>query len=103
MNLSYRIGWTCFRVMFATYFRWRVFNAERVPLQGGVVLDMAAPLRWALLEGIILRTRPKKSAHAYEQATTWHRQGPDNHLPRRVLDGRRALVGRAGGAGSCVG
>lgn len=38
MNLSYRIGWTCFRVMYATYFRWRVLNAERVPLQGGVIL-----------------------------------------------------------------
>jgi 1-acyl-sn-glycerol-3-phosphate acyltransferase len=38
MNLSYRIGWTCFRMMYATYFRWRVFNAERVPLQGGVIL-----------------------------------------------------------------
>ena len=38
MNLSYRIGWTCFRVMYATFFRWRVFNAERVPLQGGVIL-----------------------------------------------------------------
>ena len=38
MNLSYRIGWTCFRVMYATYFRWRVFNAERVPLKGGVIL-----------------------------------------------------------------
>jgi 1-acyl-sn-glycerol-3-phosphate acyltransferase len=38
MNLSYRIGWTCFRVMYATYFRWRVFNAKRVPLKGGVIL-----------------------------------------------------------------
>ncbi len=38
MNLSYRLGWTCFRVMYATYFRWQVFNAERVPLQGGVIL-----------------------------------------------------------------
>ena len=38
MNLSYRIGWSVFRVMYATYFRWRVFNAERVPLQGGVIL-----------------------------------------------------------------
>jgi 1-acyl-sn-glycerol-3-phosphate acyltransferase len=38
MNLSYRIGWTCFRVMYATFFRWRVFNAERVPLKGGVIL-----------------------------------------------------------------
>lgn len=34
------------------------------------VLDMAAPLRWALLEGIILRTRPAKSAHAYAQVWT---------------------------------
>lgn len=38
MNLSYRIGWSCFRMMYATYFRWRVFNAERVPLQGGVII-----------------------------------------------------------------
>jgi ferrochelatase len=34
------------------------------------VLDMAAPLRWLLLEGIILRTRPKKSAHAYSAVWT---------------------------------
>src|SRR5665213_1390260 len=38
MNLSYRIGWTCFRAMFATYFRWRVYGADNVPLQGGVIL-----------------------------------------------------------------
>jgi 1-acyl-sn-glycerol-3-phosphate acyltransferase len=38
MNLSYRIGWLGFRAMYAGYFRWRVFNAERVPLQGGVIL-----------------------------------------------------------------
>jgi 1-acyl-sn-glycerol-3-phosphate acyltransferase len=38
MNLSYRIGWSVFRAMFATYFRWRVFGAENVPLQGGVIL-----------------------------------------------------------------
>jgi 1-acyl-sn-glycerol-3-phosphate acyltransferase len=38
MNLSYRIGWICFRVMYAVYFRWRVFNPGRVPLKGGVIL-----------------------------------------------------------------
>ena len=38
MNLSYRIGWSCFRMMYAGYFRWRVFNAERVPLKGGVII-----------------------------------------------------------------
>ena len=38
MNLSYRIGWHCFRALFATYFRWRVFGAENVPLTGGVIL-----------------------------------------------------------------
>jgi ferrochelatase len=37
------------------------------------VLDLAAPLRWLLLEGIILRTRPKKSAHAY--ASVWTKEG----------------------------
>jgi 1-acyl-sn-glycerol-3-phosphate acyltransferase len=38
MNLSYRLGWLGFRAMFATYFRWRVFNPERVPQTGGVIL-----------------------------------------------------------------
>jgi len=37
------------------------------------VIDLAAPLRWLLLEGIILRTRPKKSAHAYE--SVWTKDG----------------------------
>jgi ferrochelatase len=34
------------------------------------VLDMAAPRRWLLLEGIILRTRPKRSAQAYAKVWT---------------------------------
>jgi 1-acyl-sn-glycerol-3-phosphate acyltransferase len=38
MNPSYRIGWTVFRAMYATYFHWRVFNPENVPSQGGVIL-----------------------------------------------------------------
>jgi len=37
------------------------------------VLDLPKPLRFALLEGIILRTRPKKSAHAY--ASIWQPDG----------------------------
>lgn len=38
MNPSYRIGWTMFRFIYATYFGWRVFNPERVPLKGPVIL-----------------------------------------------------------------
>ncbi len=38
MNFSYRLGWTFFRALYATYFRWRVFNPERVPESGGVIL-----------------------------------------------------------------
>jgi 1-acyl-sn-glycerol-3-phosphate acyltransferase len=38
MNLSYRLGWIFFRALYATYFRWRVFGAENVPLTGGVIL-----------------------------------------------------------------
>jgi ferrochelatase len=37
------------------------------------VIDLPSPLRWLLLEGIILRTRPKKSAHAY--STIWTSDG----------------------------
>ncbi len=38
MNPSYFVGWTIFRLMYATYFRWRVYNPERVPLAGPVIL-----------------------------------------------------------------
>ncbi len=38
MNLSYRLGWLSFRAVYATYFRWRVFNPERVPATGPVIL-----------------------------------------------------------------
>ncbi len=37
------------------------------------VLDLPAPFRWLLLEGAILPTRPKKSAHAY--ASIWTPEG----------------------------
>jgi protoporphyrin/coproporphyrin ferrochelatase len=37
------------------------------------VLDLPAAARWLLMEGIILRSRPKKSAHAYEQI--WTKEG----------------------------
>ena len=38
MNFSYRCGWLCFRAVYATYFRWRVYGAENVPSTGGVIL-----------------------------------------------------------------
>ena len=38
MNPSYFIGWSLFRTIYATYFRWRVLNPERVPLTGPVIL-----------------------------------------------------------------
>src|SRR5579859_8111128 len=38
MNFPYRLGWLFFRAWYATYFRWRVFNPERVPTTGAVIL-----------------------------------------------------------------
>ena len=38
MNLSYRLGWVLFRTLYAVYFRWSVFNPERVPQTGAVIL-----------------------------------------------------------------
>ena len=38
MNLCYFIGWCAYRTLFKCYFGWRVYNAERVPLEGGVIL-----------------------------------------------------------------
>ena len=38
MNLIYRFAWCLFRIVFAAYFRWRVYHPERVPLKGPVIL-----------------------------------------------------------------
>src|SRR5580692_2103033 len=34
------------------------------------VLDLPAPIRWLVLQGVILRTRPKRTSHAYSQIWT---------------------------------
>jgi 1-acyl-sn-glycerol-3-phosphate acyltransferase len=38
MNPVYFLGWAFFRLFYATYFRWRVYHPERVPLDGPVIL-----------------------------------------------------------------
>ena len=38
MNPVYFLGWSFYRCLFATYFRWRVYSPERVPLTGPVIL-----------------------------------------------------------------
>jgi protoporphyrin/coproporphyrin ferrochelatase len=57
------------------------------------VLDRPGqPFRWALLEGIILRSRPKKSAHAYEQV--WTKEGsPLIATSKRVRDKLATVLG----------
>lgn len=58
------------------------------------VLDLPAAARWLLLEGIILRTRPKKSAHAY--AEIWSEQGsPLIVISQSVRDKLAAQLGNA--------
>src|SRR5262245_38195925 len=38
MKLIYRIPWSLLHVIFGVYFRWRVYNPERVPSSGPVIL-----------------------------------------------------------------
>lgn len=38
MKWPYFLGWVCFRALFKFYFGWRVYNPERVPLTGPVIL-----------------------------------------------------------------
>lgn len=38
MKAAYFIGWGSFRLIFSTYFRWRILNPERVPISGPVIL-----------------------------------------------------------------
>lgn len=57
------------------------------------VLDIPQPLRWMLLEGVILRTRPKHSAEAYR--SIWTDEGsPLIRTSERVRDQLAAALGR---------
>jgi 1-acyl-sn-glycerol-3-phosphate acyltransferase len=38
MNVWYFLGWCGFRALFKVYFRWRVYDADQVPPEGGVIL-----------------------------------------------------------------
>jgi 1-acyl-sn-glycerol-3-phosphate acyltransferase len=38
MNPVYFAGWCAYRFVYQFYFRWRVYNSERVPLDGPVIL-----------------------------------------------------------------
>ena len=38
MNSVYLVGWLFFRTLYKFYFRWSVYNNERVPLSGPVIL-----------------------------------------------------------------
>jgi len=38
MNPYYFAGWVAFRTAYRFYFRWKVYNPERVPLEGPVIL-----------------------------------------------------------------
>ena len=54
------------------------------------VLDAPQPLRWLLLHGIILRTRPRKSAHAY--ASIWTPEGSPLVLTSRSVQRKLGAV-----------
>jgi ferrochelatase len=54
------------------------------------VLDAPQPLRWLLLHGIILRTRPSKSAHAY--ASIWTPEGSPLILTSRSVQQKLAAA-----------
>jgi ferrochelatase len=58
------------------------------------VLDLPAPFRFLLLEGIILRTRPRKSAHAYQEI--WTKDGSPLILTSQSV--QRKLAERLGAA-----
>ena len=54
------------------------------------VLDIAAPLRWLLLEGLILRTRPRATAYAY--STVWTAEGSPLIVTSRSVERKLAAA-----------
>jgi ferrochelatase len=61
-------------------------------LMDGRVIDIPAPLRWLLVHGVILRTRPRKSAAAYR--AIWTERGSPLLLHSEALaEGLRQELG----------
>jgi len=60
------------------------------------VVELPAFLWWPILHGIILRTRPKKSAHAYQKI--WTNEGsPLLAIAKKQLQGLRELLSKKSG------
>jgi ferrochelatase len=58
------------------------------------VIEMPRALWWLILHGVILRTRPSKSAHAYQKV--WTAAGSPLLLESRALTQRFTSAGGAG-------
>jgi 1-acyl-sn-glycerol-3-phosphate acyltransferase len=100
MGLVYRAGWLSFRLLFASYFRWRVFNPERVPLCGPVILAsnhasfldpplVGAPLHRGinyLARDTLFRYRPMASLLQSWNAVPVDREGGGATGVRRILE-----------------
>src|ERR1022692_3131589 len=66
-------------------------------LGDGRVLDLPAPLRWLLLEALLLPTRPKRTAHAYSRI--WTPEGSPRVGTAERVRRERAASRDPGGAG----
>jgi 1-acyl-sn-glycerol-3-phosphate acyltransferase len=69
MPFAYRLGWHFFRSVFATYFRWKVFHPERVPLEGPVVL---APNHQSFLDPPLVGSPVRRMVSFLARETLFH-------------------------------
>ncbi|HEY2950940.1 MAG TPA: lysophospholipid acyltransferase family protein, partial [Verrucomicrobiae bacterium] len=93
MNFTYRVGWTFYRLLFATYFRWRVFHPERVPMSGPVIL---ASNHASFLDPPLVGSGVKRALNYLARATLFRYPGVGAIL-RRV---HAVPVNREGGGGA---
>jgi 1-acyl-sn-glycerol-3-phosphate acyltransferase len=72
MNFTYWLGWTFYRLLFSTYFRWRVLHAERVPMSGPVIL---ASNHASFLDPPLVGSGVKRSLNYLARATLFRYPG----------------------------
>lgn len=109
MTLSYFIGWGGSRLWFATYFGWRVYNVERVPLDGPVIL---AANHASYIDPFLIGTGTRRSINYLARESLFR-----NPIAGRILRswnavpvdrdgggaaGLRAILGRLKGGGGIV-
>ena len=92
MNWIHRTVWIVCRIVFSTWFRWRIYNPENVPRTGSAIL---AANHASLLDPPLIGSALPRPMHYLARESLFH-----NRILKTIIEGCNAVpVDRDGGGG----